>query len=334
MKAVAISKDRAKDPVQNPTSVPQPQIGIRIHELTRRFGKREALGGVSLNIEPGERIALLGPNGSGKSTLLRILATLLRPTGGQAEIAGHNVEQEPAAVRRRLGTVFQSPSLDLKLSVRENLDLQGHLYGLRGALLAERVAEMLERFSLSARAKDRVETLSGGMKRRVELAKTLLHHPDFLLLDEPSTGLDPAARMEFWNTLLALHAERGLTLVVATHLMDEADRCDRVALLDQGKLIAMDTPDVLKARVGGPVLDVETANPEALAPRITERLGLKAHRIGGWLRIETSGSFAAAERLQQTFPTEVRAVRIGQPSLEDVFLKLTGNPLSAEEAQS
>jgi ABC-2 type transport system ATP-binding protein len=324
MKAAALASGEAPAAASGPA--------IRIQDLARRFEKRDALGGVSFEVAPGERIALLGPNGSGKSTLLRILATLLRPNGGHAEVAGNDVAREPAAVRRRLGTVFQSPSLDPKLSVRENLDLQGNLYGLHGSVLSGRVAEMLERFDLATRQKDRVETLSGGMKRRVELAKTLLHRPDVLLLDEPSTGLDPAARLEFWSTLLALQTEQGLTLVVATHLMDEADRCHRVALLDQGKLVAIDTPDALKARVGGPVVDVETADPDALASQISGRLGIKARRVGGMLRIENAGGFDTAQRLQQAFPRDIRAVRIGQPSLEDVFLALTGNPLSSPEA--
>lgn len=313
----------------SPAAVPP---AIRVQGIERRFGERVALAGVSLDIAAGERLALLGPNGSGKSTLLRILATLLRPSGGRAEIDGLDVERDAAAVRHRLGTVFQSPSLDIKLSVRENLEIQGHLYGLKGRALAGRIAEVLERFALTERAKDRVETLSGGMKRRVELAKTLLHRPKILLLDEPSTGLDPAARLDFWTTLLALQQEQALTVVVATHLMDEADRCGRAALLDQGQLVALGAPDALKAQVGGPVLDLESSDPDGLAPRIAASLGLKTRKIGGILRVEGAAGFETAQRLQQAFPHDILAVRIGQPTLEDVFVALTGKPLSPQEA--
>jgi len=305
---------------------------VSVRGLERRFGSRTALAGVTFDVAAGERLALLGPNGSGKSTLLRMLATLLRLSGGSAAVCGLDVTREPAAVRHRLGTVFQSPSLDGKLSVRENLQIQGHLYGLTGAELAGRIAEALERLALTERARDRVETLSGGTKRRVELAKVLLHRPSVLLLDEPSTGLDPAARLDFWSTLLAIEQERALTVIVATHLMDEADRCTRVALLDEGRLVAIDSPDALKARVGGPVLDVEAGDPDALLPRLSAALGLRAHKVGRALRIENAAGFDTAQRIQQAFPREVLAVRIGQPTLEDVFVALTGRRLATEEA--
>jgi ABC-2 type transport system ATP-binding protein len=305
---------------------------IAVQGLERRFGERVALAGVTFTVAPGERLALLGPNGSGKSTLLRTLATLLRPTMGTALVCGLDIRREPSAVRHRLGTVFQSPSLDGKLTVRENLTIQGHLYGLRGAELTQRSAEALERLSLGDRAKDRVEALSGGMKRRVELAKVLIHRPSVLLLDEPSTGLDPAARLEFWAALLAVQQEQGLTVLVATHLMDEADRCTRAALLDEGRLVALDAPDALKAQVGGPVLDIEAVDPDALLPKLKTSLGLAARKVGNALRIEGTSGFDVAERVQRAFPREVLAVRVGQPTLEDVFLALTGRRLAKEEA--
>ena len=313
-----------------PPASTTPAVSVR--GLERRFGDRAALAGVTFDVMPGERLALLGPNGSGKSTLLRTLATLLRPTGGSAAVCGLDVQREQAAVRHRLGTVFQSPSLDGKLSVKENLQIQGHLYGLTGVELKQRIGEALQRLDLTDRVRDLVETLSGGMKRRVELAKVLLHHPSVLLLDEPSTGLDPAARIDFWTTLLALQQERALTVIVATHLMDEADRCTRAALLDEGRLVALDTPDALKARVGGPVLDVEAGDPDALLPRLSATLGLRARKVGHALRIEGASGFDTAQRIQQAYPQEVVAVRIGQPTLEDVFLALTGRRLATEEA--
>ncbi|MFI5400095.1 MAG: ABC transporter ATP-binding protein [SAR324 cluster bacterium] len=314
-----------------PLSPAQPPA-VQVVNLERRFDGRAALAGMTFDVAQGERLALLGPNGSGKSTLLRILATLLRPSGGSAQVWGLDVTRERAAVRHRLGTVFQSPSLDGKLSVRENLRLQGHLYGVTGPELTRRVGEAIERLGLAERARDRVETLSGGMKRRAELAKVLLHRPSVLLLDEPSTGLDPAARLDFWATFLAIQQERTLTAVVATHLMDEAERCTQAALLDAGRLVALDTPAALKARLGGPVVDVEAGDPDALIPRLSARLGLRARKLGNTLRIENAAGFDTAERIQRTFPEEVVAVRIGQPTLEDVFLALTGRRLVAEEA--
>ena len=305
---------------------------VQVVNLERRFGDRAALAGMNFDVAPGERLALLGPNGSGKSTLMRILATLLRPSGGTARVCGLDVTRERAAVRHRLGTVFQSPSLDGKLSVRENLRIQGNLYGVTGPELGRRVEEAIGRLGLAERARDRVETLSGGLKRRAELAKVLLHRPSVLLLDEPSTGLDPAARLDFWATFLAIQQERTLTAVVATHLMDEAERCTQAALLDAGRLVALDTPAALKARLGGTVVDVEAGDPDALVPRLWERLGLRARKLGNTLRIENATGFEAAERIQGAFPREVTAVRVGQPTLEDVFLALTGRRLAAEEA--
>jgi len=307
---------------------------VQVQGLVRRYGNRTALAGVTFDIAQGERLALLGPNGSGKSTLLRTLSTLLRPTEGRALVDGLNVTQDAAAVRHRLGTAFQSPSLDGKLTVRENLRFQGWLYGLSGTGLRGRIDDLLARFSLADRAGDTVESLSGGLKRRVELAKTLLHRPSVLLLDEPSTGLDPAARLEFWEVLGAYQATHGLTVVVATHLLDEADRCNRVALLHDGKLVALDTPDALKGRVGGQVVTVETAAPQALALRIQERYGIAATAANGLVRLAPGVGLDMANRLLTDLPRDVLAVRLGRPSLEDAFMALTGHTIGATAAEA
>jgi ABC-2 type transport system ATP-binding protein len=307
------------------------EIAIAVQALGRRFGEREALRDVTFSVAQGERLALLGPNGSGKSTLLRILATLLRPSSGGAAIQGHDVAGDPAAVRRCLGTAFQSPSLDGKLTVTENLRFQGYLFGLSGRELAARIALLLERFGLTERARERAEALSGGMKRRVELAKTLLHRPAVLLLDEPSTGLDPAARREFWELLIGYQREAELTVVVATHLLDEADRCGRVALLHEGRLVALDSPEALKAGVGRQVVTVETPDPPALADRIVRQLGIAATPDGGCVRLEAGGKDGGLElaaRVLHAFPREALAVRLGHPSLEDAFLALTGHTIA------
>ncbi|MBI4083984.1 MAG: ABC transporter ATP-binding protein [Candidatus Lambdaproteobacteria bacterium] len=305
---------------------------IAIEELSfryrgRRRMERVALDGISLAIETGELFGLLGPNGSGKSTLIRILATLLTPAHGSVTVAGLDAASRPDAVRRRLGVAFQSPGLDGKLTVEENLRFQGLLFGMRGLPLERRISELLERFAVAERRHEYVETLSGGLKRRVELAKALLHAPALLLLDEPSTGLDPAVRLEFWNTLAMLRQAEPLTVVVATHLMDEAERCDRVALIDHGRLVALDTPDALKTELGGDVITIEAADAEALAGRIVQRLGVHPRIAEGALRLESRDAMALAASLMAGFGDQIRAIRLGKPTLEDVFLARTGRRL-------
>jgi ABC-2 type transport system ATP-binding protein len=297
--------------------------------LTLRYGARTALEGVSLAVWPGELFALLGPNGSGKSTLLRILTTLLRPAAGRATVDGLDVALRPAAVRHRLGVVFQAPGLDAQLTVAENLRFHGYLYHLSGAELARRSAALLERFGLAGRRRERVGTLSGGLQRRVGLAKALLHRPALLLLDEPSSGLDLAAQQAFWRLLDELRAEQRLTIVLATHLMDEAERSDRVALLDLGRLVALDTPAALKRALGDIVIGLETPHPEALAPRLRERLGIAARVEGRALRLPAGSDPALAPRLLAEFGEEITAVHLGRPTLEDVFLAHTGHSILA-----
>ena len=313
---------------------PWPEPTIRIEALSYSYPGRKALDGVSLEVGAGELFGLLGPNGSGKSTLLRILAGLRLPSSGRAAIAGADVVRQAAAVRHRLGVAFQSPSLDGKLSVEENLRFQGYLFGMAGHGLAARIGEMLENFGLHDRRRERAETLSGGLKRRVELAKALLHAPPVLLLDEPSTGLDPAARREFWEMLQAMRARNALTVVVATHLMDEAERCDRVALLDQGRLVEVGTPEELKAELGGETVTLDTADAGRLAERIRRKLGFEVQVSGERVRIADVNGMATARKLLEGFGAEVRAVTVGRPTLEDVFLARTGRGLaSAEEPE-
>ncbi|MCH7702051.1 MAG: ABC transporter ATP-binding protein, partial [Planctomycetes bacterium] len=226
-------------------------VAVELEALSHRYGDRLALDAVSLQVAPASVFSLLGPNGSGKSTLFRILATLMAPSSGTARVAGLDVRAQRDQVRRRIGVAFQHPSLDAKLTVFENLRHQGHLYGLSGRALRERIRELLDRFALTDRAGDRTETLSGGLKRRVELAKALLHAPQILILDEPSTGLDPAARASLMDHLHQLRDQDGVTTLLTTHLMDEADRCDRIGVLDEGRLVALDGPAELKRTIGG-----------------------------------------------------------------------------------
>jgi len=295
--------------------------------LRHQYGQRIALAGVSFSVARGEIFGLLGPNGSGKTTLFKLLSTLVRPGGGAARICGHDLVREADAVRRQLGVVFQRPSVDGKLTVRENLIHHGHLYGLRGATLAARVRAMSERLSIADRLGDRVETLSGGLQRRVELAKGLLHQPRVLLLDEPATGLDPAARREFTRTLTELRARDGVTVVLTTHYLEEAERCDRVGIMHNGQLIAVGEPDALKARVGGDVVVIQAADPAVLRARIAERFGVELTLVDGALRGERPRGHEFLRDVVEAFGGELRSVTFGKPTLEDVFIQLTGERL-------
>ncbi len=237
---------------------------IQLQELRHNYGDRVALAGVSFDVRPAEIFGLLGPNGSGKTTTFRVLSTLMLPSGGRALIMGHDVAREPALVRRNIGVVFQAQSIDVKLSAEENLMLVGHIYGLRGARLKKRVSEMLSRVGLADRAKEKAETFSGGMQRRLELAKGLLHHPSVLLLDEPTTGLDPGARRDLWQYLQILRDEERVTVLITTHLMEEAERCDRLAFYANGSVVALGTPAELKSEIGGDVILLEAEQPQSL----------------------------------------------------------------------
>ncbi len=300
-------------------------------DLTHRYGDRVALDQLSLEVAPREIFGLLGPNGGGKTTLFRILSTLVRPSSGSASILGLDLLRDTAALRSRIGVVFQAPSLDKKLRVRENLAHQGHLYGLSGAALRERIDHLLLEFNLRDRAHDLVETLSGGLQRRVEIAKSLLHRPELLLLDEPSTGLDPGARIDLWQTLYRLRDQQNVTVCLTTHLMEEAARCDRVAILDRGRLVALDTPEALCAGIGGDVISARTKDATSLAERIVASLGVEVSVLNDEVRIEHPEGAAFITRLLETFPGEIDAVTLAKPTLEDVFIAKTGRRLSEEK---
>lgn len=290
-----------------------------------RTPAREALRGVSFEVEAGETFGLLGPNGGGKSTLFRILSTYFPQTSGQAVLFGLDLVSRAREIRPRLGVVFQNPSLDAKLTVMENLVHQGHLYGLSGPELRRRASEMLERYRLSDRAEELVGALSGGLKRRVELAKGLLHGPELVLMDEPSTGLDPGARKDLWEHLKELKNSRKLTLLLTTHLMDEAEYCDRLVLLDRGSVAAQGTPESLKSEIGGDVITIESSEPARLKALIRERFALEADEVEGLLRLERERGHAFIPQLVEAFPGLIRSVSLSKPSLEDVFIHHTGH---------
>jgi ABC-2 type transport system ATP-binding protein len=303
---------------------------IRVDDLRHSYGERAALKGVSFDVRAGEIFGLLGPNGSGKTTLFRILSTLMLPTGGSATIAAFDVRKQPDEVRRRIGVVFQAKSIDIKLSAAENLWHQGHLYGLRGAMLRSRIGEMLERVGLADRAKDRVETFSGGMQRRVELAKGLMHRPSVLLLDEPTTGLDPGARRDLWLYLDVLRKRENVSIIVTTHLMEEAERCDRLAILSSGEIVGLGTPAELRSEIGGDVVVLETADPPGLADRIQQRFGISATVLDGKVRMEIRDGLKFVTNLAEAFPGVIHSVSISQPTLDDVFIDRTGHRFWAD----
>ncbi len=319
------SSETAQTPGQRSSAV------IQLQDLRHQYGERTALDGVSFDVRPAEIFGLLGPNGSGKTTTFRILSTLMVPTSGHAYILGHDVARDPAKVRRNIGVVFQAPSIDVKLSAEENLRVIGNIYGLRGSALKSRVSEMLERVGLADRAKEKAETFSGGMQRRLELAKGLLHHPSVLLLDEPTTGLDPGARRDLWQYLQILRDQENVTVLVTTHLMEEAERCDRLAIYAEGNVVALGTPAELKSEIGGDVILLESEQAESLAHRIQERFGLSASVLDKHVRLEIENGHRFVTDVVEAFPGEIQGVSIHKPSLEDVFIRRTGHRFWTED---
>jgi len=305
-------------------SIPVPSV-ISVRDVVHRYDGRTALNGVSFDVQAAELFGLLGPNGSGKTTLFRILSTLMVPVGGRAVILGHDVAKEPTRLRREIGVVFQAQSIDIKLTAAENLWHQGHLYGLRGASLKSRIAEMLARVGLADRAHEKAETFSGGMQRRLELAKGLLHHPSVLLLDEPTTGLDPGARRDLWQYLQVLRDEEKVTVIVTTHLMQEAEQCTRLAILNEGNLVALGTPAELTSEIGADVILLDCKDPESVAERIRARFHGDAQVMDGKVRLERQQGHRFITELVEAFPGEIQAVSVSKPTLEDVFIHRTGH---------
>jgi len=304
---------------------------IVVSQVSHRYGDRVAVDDLSLEVQAGEVFIFLGPNGSGKTTLFRVLSTLIPLQAGEISILGESIATATASIRSKIGVVFQAPSLDKKLSVAENLYHHGRLYGLSRQVIDERKQQMLAALGLADRANDRVETLSGGMRRRVELAKGMLHRPRLLLLDEPSTGLDPGARADLWRYLQQVREEDGVTIVLTTHLLEEAERADRIAIMHQGKLAALDTPAALQASVGGDSINIRAEQPKELAAAINTKFDCEATVLDGTVRLEQPDGHQWISKLVEAFPEEIQTVTLGKPTLEDVFIDRTGHRYLSEE---
>ncbi len=298
---------------------------IQIDDLHYRYGDRVAVKGVSLAIRPAEIFVLLGPNGSGKSTMFRILSTLVPPQQGNITVLGRDIRGDVQKVRESIGVVFQSPSVDIKLTVAENLQQQAALYGLSKSDARNRCSELLDQLGLKDRVHERVQTLSGGLRRRVELAKGMLHRPQVLLMDEPSTGLDPGARNEVWSYLVQMRDQFQVTIALTTHLLEEAQKADRIAILDEGKLVALDTPSALCNALGGDSISIETENPAEFAAQLGEKFSIEPYLVDGMVRFEQEEGQTWVPRIIEAFPGKVKSIRLGEPTLEDVFVQRTGH---------
>jgi len=313
-------------------AVNETEAVIQAQGLVKRYKEVEAVRGIDLEVRHGEIFGFLGPNGAGKSTTISILCTLLRPTAGSARVAGIDVVHDPARVRQRIGLVFQDPSLDDQLTGRENLEFHAFIYSVPASERTRRIDEMLALLQLTDRASSLVRTYSGGMKRRLEIARGMLHQPQILFLDEPTLGLDPQTRQSIWTHLNELRDSKGITIFMTTHYMDEAEFCDRIAIIDRGNIVALGTPDELKAMVGGDVVTITSSRPDEASAEIIEMLGVTPIRDNGSLRMEVPDAKVFVPRLVRELKAPVDTVTLRRPSLDDVFLKLTGHAIRDEEA--
>jgi ABC-2 type transport system ATP-binding protein len=302
---------------------------IEVRGLTRAYGDFLAVAGIDFDVGEREIFGFLGPNGAGKTTTINMLATLLRPTRGSATLAGHDVASQPNAVRQAIGMVFQDPSLDDRLTADENLRFHAMLYNIPRRLRAERTDQVLQIVGLADRRGSLVRTFSGGMKRRLEIARGLLHHPRVLFLDEPTAGLDPQTRNAIWEHVRRLRAEIGITVFMTTHYLDEAENCDRIAIIDHGQIQALDTPAALKRLVGGDKVIV--VGDPGLRHDLEARYGVAVQEVDGALHFHVAGGAEFVPRVVLDFRDRVKSIQVKQPSLDDVFLQLTGHAIRAEQ---
>jgi ABC-2 type transport system ATP-binding protein len=307
---------------------------IRVEHLTRTFGSLQAVKGISFEVYPGEVFGFLGPNGAGKSTTINMLCTLLKPTAGKATIAGYDISREQSLVREAIGLVFQDPSLDERLTADENLRFHAAIYGLPAAVSRERRDAMLTMVDLYERRNHLVRTFSGGMKRRLEIARGLLHYPRVLFLDEPTIGLDPQTRLHLWSYILTLRQQKQITMFLTTHYMDEAEYCDRIAVIDHGLIVALDTPERLKDRVGGDVVRLATSDNTVAAQQLAAHFGVEPRQEQDDLVFEVADGEALVPRIVEQLEVRIASISVRRPTLDDVFLKLTGRAIREEEADA
>lgn len=302
---------------------------IEVYGLARNFGELTAVRDVTFDVHQGEIFGFLGPNGAGKTTTINILCTLLRPTSGRAIVNGFDVALQRSEVRKSIGLVFQDPSLDEYLSAEQNLKFHALAYNVPNA--KQRIGDMLKLVDLWERRRDSVYTFSGGMKRRLEIARGLLHHPKVLFLDEPTLGLDPQTRGSVWHHILEMQKREEATIFLTTHYMDEAEHCDRIAIIDYGSIVALDTPDMLKTMVGGDVVVLEVPDTQAAARELAERYHLVPRADGGMLQFEIEQGSRFIPDFVRGFSQEIQAISLHRPTLDDAFLKLTGRDIRDEE---
>jgi ABC-2 type transport system ATP-binding protein len=305
---------------------------VSVRGLQKRYGEVEAVAGIDFDVVAGETFGFLGPNGAGKSTTIGMLCTLVKPTGGRATVAGHDVAGERDDVRRNIGLVFQDTTLDGYLSAAQNLRLHAELYGVPRAIVPDRMRQVMEMVGLWERRDSLVRTFSGGMKRRLEIARGLLHSPRVLFLDEPTVGLDPQTRSSIWGYIRELKAREDITIFLTTHYMDEAEYCDRIAIMDRGRIIVLDTPEALKASVGRDRVMISTDDDEAAIASLRERFGLEATMAEGLVTIAVEGGGAFVPRLFEGLGVPIRSVSVSRPSLDDVFMSYTGTTIRDAEA--
>ncbi|MDH4291529.1 MAG: ATP-binding cassette domain-containing protein [Dehalococcoidia bacterium] len=307
---------------------------IEVSNLVKRFGELEAVKGVSFSVKEGEIFGFLGPNGAGKTTTINILCTLLKPTDGQAKVNGHDVIKERSQVRQSIGLVFQEPSLDDYLTAEQNLRFHGYAYGIPKNVLEPRLKELLEMMELWDRRKGKINTYSGGMKRRLEIARGLLHHPRVLFLDEPTLGLDPQTRRRIWDYIHDLRKRENLAIFMTTHYMDEAENCDRIAIIDYGRTVALDTLEKLKDGVGGDVISVKTEDNEEAVRLLEGQYKLKPGIENGVISFTVPHGEEFLPRFVSGFPLRLISIGLRRPTLEDVFLKFTGRDIREQEVDS
>lgn len=307
---------------------------IEVKNLTKKFGNLTAVKNISFNVAKGEIFGFLGPNGAGKSTTISILSTILAPSEGDATINGFSIIKQKNEVRRSIGLVFQDPSLDDRLTAKENLAFHADLYGIKKNIFKERFPQVMNLVDLWDRRDHIVKTFSGGMKRRLEIARGLIHYPQILFLDEPTIGLDPQTRFNIWEYILKLKKERDMTIFLTTHYMNEAENCDRIGIIDNGQIIALDTPNNLKEKIGGDIINLTTNDKIELIKELDNKFNLKAKEEDNIIIIEVPEGEKFLPRLFSDIKTKINSVELRKPTLDDVFLNMTGKKIREEEASS